>query len=77
MQSFQEIDSVIAFTFRALEMGVQKIFTPSPYNLVSGRTQASRSETGIGRLMYSRAMTKLLAGPVSKRTSDSYIYKRT
>ena len=41
------------------------------YSLPSGRTQASRSVTGIGRLMYSRAMTKLLAGSVSKRLTGS------
>ena len=41
------------------------------YSLPSGLTQASRSVTGIGRLMYSRAMTKLLAGLVSKGASGS------
>ena len=63
MQSFQEIDGIIPLTSVASDLCV--INRLLAYRLPSGRTQASRSATGMGELIYSRAMTKVLAELVS------------
>ena len=66
---FQEADRIVALSGKTLQSEqkgslqfAQHIILEDSYRFPSGRTQASRSVTGMGRLIYRRAMTKLLAG---------------